>query len=151
MIDIGTKAPDFTLEDDLGNEVKLSGFRGRKVLLSWHPLAFTSVCTDQMRALDANRDKFAALNTVALGMSVDPQPSKAAWAKVLCLKDTRLLADFWPHGKVAQDYGLFLEDKGFSARANILIDEEGKVVWAKEYPIPQLPDIEGVLRAVAEA
>lgn len=151
MIDIGTKAPDFTLEDDQGNLVSLSDFKGKKVLLSWHPLAFTSVCTDQMRALDANSDKFASLNTAVLGLSVDPQPSKSAWARVLSLKETPLLSDFWPHGGVAQAYGLFLEDKGISGRANILIDEEGKVVWAKEYPILQLPDIEEVLRAIAEA
>ena len=119
------------------------------MLLSWHPLAWTSVCTDQMRALDANHDKLAALNTVAIGMNVDPGPSKSAWAKVLCLKETQLLADFWPHGKVAKDYELFLEDLGFSARANVLIDEHGKVAWAKEYPIGQLPDIEEVLRAIA--
>lgn len=151
MIAIGTKAPDFTLEDDQGNKVSLSDFKGKKVLLSWHPLAFTSVCTDQMRALDANREKFASLNTVPIGLSVDPQPAKAAWAKVLCLKDTRLLADFWPHGKVAKDYGLFLEEAGISGRANVLVDEQGNVAWAKEYPILELPDIEEVLRAIAEA
>ena len=150
MIAVGSKAPNFTLEDDQGNKVKLSDFLGKKVLLSWHPLAFTSVCTDQMRQLDANADKFKALNTVVFGLSVDPQPAKAAWAKVLCLKETRILADFWPHGKVSADYELFLEDKGISGRANVLVDEKGNVAWVKEYPILQLPDIEEVLRAVAE-
>jgi peroxiredoxin len=150
MIAVGAKAPDFSLEDQNGNKVTLSQFKGKKVLLSWHPLAWTSVCTDQMRALEANKDKFASLNTVALGFSVDPAPAKKAWAAALCIKDTPLLADFWPHGKVAQDYELFLEDKGISGRANILIDEEGRVAWVKEYPISQLPDIEEVLRAVAE-
>ena len=150
MIAVGSKAPNFTLEDDQGNKVQLSDFLGKKVLLSWHPLAYTSVCTDQMRQLDANADKFKALNTVVFGLSVDPQPAKAAWAKVLCLKETRILADFWPHGKVSADYGLFLEDKGISGRANVLVDEKGNVAWVKEYPIPQLPDIEEVLRAVAE-
>lgn len=149
MIAVGTKAPDFTLEDNQGNQVKLSSFLGKKVLLSWHPLAFTSVCTDQMRALDANYDKFQSLNTVPLGLSVDPAPAKSAWAKLLCLKNTRILADFWPHGKVAAEYGLFLEDKGISGRANILVDEKGVVIWAREYPIPQLPDVEEVLRAIA--
>ena len=150
MIAVGSKAPNFTLEDDQGNKVQLSDFLGKKVLLSWHPLAYTSVCTDQMRQLDANADKFKALNTVVFGLSVDPQPAKGAWGKVLCLKDTRILADFWPHGKVSADYGLFLEDKGISGRANVLVDEKGNVAWVKEYPIPQLPDIEEVLRAVAE-
>ena len=149
MIQVGTQAPDFTLPDDKGGEVRLSDFKGKKVLLSWHPLAFTSVCTDQMRALDANREKLRSLNTVVLGMSVDPQPAKSAWAKILCLSDTPLLSDFWPHGKVAKDYGIFLEEHGFSGRVNILIDEQGKVVWAKEYPLPQLPDMEEVLKAIA--
>ena len=51
MIAVGAKAPDFSLEDQNGNKVTLSQFKGKKVLLSWHPLAWTSVCTDQMRAL----------------------------------------------------------------------------------------------------
>lgn len=151
MIAIGAKAPDFTLEDQHGNKVSLSDFKGKKVLLSWHPLAWTSVCTDQMRALEANRDKLASLNTQALGMSVDPAPSKAAWAAVLSIRETPLLADFWPHGKVAKDYDLFLEDMGISGRYNILINEQGKVAWAKEYPIGQLPDMEEVLQAIAKA
>lgn len=150
MIAVGTKAPDFTLEDQHGNKVSLSQFKGKKVLLSWHPLAWTSVCTDQMRALEANKDKFAALNTQALGFSVDSMHSKAAWAAVLAIKDTPILADFWPHGKVAKDYGLFLDDAGISGRYNILIDEQGTVVWTKEYAIPQLPDLDEVLKAIAK-
>lgn len=150
MIKIGTQAPDFTLEDNKGNKVSLKDFAGRKVLLSWHPLAWTSVCTDQMRALETNREKLAALNTVALGLSIDPAASKAVWANVLSIRETPLLSDFWPHGKLAKDLGIFLEDLGISGRANILIDEKGKVVWAKEYPIGELPDMEEVLREIAK-
>lgn len=151
MIKVGTSLPNFTLEDNKGNMVNLSDYKGRKVLLSWHPLAWTSVCTDQMRALEANREKLAALNTVALGLSVDPAASKTAWAHVLSIKETPLLSDFWPHGKLAKDLDIFLEEHGFSARANILLDEEGKVVWAKLYPILELPDMEEVLKAIAES
>ena len=151
MIKTGTQAPNFTLEDNKGKKVSLSDFKGRKVLLSWHPLAWTSVCTDQMRALEANREKLAALNTVALGLSVDPAASKTAWAHVLSIQETPLLSDFWPHGKLAKDLDIFLEEHGFSARANILLDEEGKVVWAKLYPILELPDMEEVLKAIAES
>ena len=150
MIKTGTQAPNFTLEDNKGKKVSLSDFKGRKVLLSWHPLAWTSVCTDQMRALEANREKLAALNTVALGLSVDPAASKTAWAHVLSIQETPLLSDFWPHGKLAKDLDIFLEEHGFSGRANILLNEEGKVIWAKEYPILELPDIEEVLKAIAE-
>lgn len=149
-IEIGKKAPEFILEDIHENQVKLSDYKGKKVLLSWHPLAWTGVCTDQMRALEANHERFEKLNTVALGLSVDPVPGKLAWASVLRIKNTPLLSDFWPHGKAAKDYGIFLEDMGISERANVIIDEEGIVRWMKIYPIAQLPDIEEVFKKFEE-
>ena len=147
-IDVGDMAPDFTLKDNRVQDVSLSEFRGKKVLLSWHPLAWTGVCAQQMKSLEDNLAEFEKYNTVPLGMSIDSYPSKNAWAKELGIANVKLLADFWPHGKVALDYGLFLDEKGFSARANVLIDEAGKVVWVKVYDIPELPDIEEVLRVV---
>ncbi len=141
LIKTGAKAPDFSLENNQGEMVSLSDFRGKKVLLSWHPLAWTSVCTDQMRSLEANYDRFEKANTVALGLSVDAVPSKEVWAAVLSLKKTSLLCDFWPHGKVASEYGIFNSETGTSERVNILIDETGTVVWMKIYPMSQLPDI----------
>ena len=147
-IDVGDMAPDFTLKDNRVQDVSLAEYRGKKVLLSWHPLAWTAVCAQQMKSLDDNLAEFEKFNTVPLGISIDSYPSKNAWAKELGVANVKLLADFWPHGKVAQDYGLFLDDKGFSARANVLIDEAGKVVWVKVYDIPELPDIEEVLKMV---
>ena len=147
-IDVGDMAPDFTLKDNRVQDVSLAEYRGKKVLLSWHPLAWTAVCAQQMKSLEDNLAEFEKYNTVPLGMSIDSYPSKNAWAKELGIANVKLLADFWPHGKVAQDYGLFLDDKGFSARANVLIDEAGKVVWVKVYDIPELPDIEEVLKMV---
>ena len=147
-IDVGDMAPDFTLNDNRVQDVSLAEYRGKKVLLSWHPLAWTAVCAQQMKSLEDNLAEFEKYNTVPLGMSIDSYPSKNAWAKELGVANVKLLADFWPHGKVAQDYGLFLDDKGFSARANVLIDEAGKVVWVKVYDIPELPDIEEVLKMV---
>ena len=147
-IDVGDMAPEFTLKDNRVQDVSLAEYRGKKVLLSWHPLAWTGVCAQQMKSLEDNLAEFEKYNTVPLGMSIDSYPSKNAWAKELGVANVKLLADFWPHGKVAQDYGLFLDDKGFSARANVLIDEAGKVVWVKVYDIPELPDIEEVLKVV---
>lgn len=147
-IAVGDIAPDFVLKDNRVQDVRLSDYRGKKVLLSWHPLAWTGVCANQMKALEENLAEFEKYNTVPLGMSIDSYPSKNAWAKELGVANVKLLADFWPHGKVAQDYGLFLGEKGFSERANVLIDEEGKVIWVKTYDIPELPDIEEVLNVV---
>ncbi|MBI4858618.1 MAG: redoxin domain-containing protein [Acetobacterium woodii] len=145
MIQLGAMAPDFKLQDQNGETVTLSQFKGKKVLLSWHPLAWTSVCTDQMRSLDRNFDRFAEKNAVVLGFSVDPLPSKSVWAKALALKHLKVLSDFLPLGEVAKAYGIFSEEHGASKRANILINEAGMVIWAKKYEIRTLPDVEEVL------
>jgi len=145
MIAVGSKAPDFTLKDQNGKSVKLSRFRGKKVILSFRPLAWTAVCQDQMRSLEENHVTLDELNTVALGIGVDSVPSNKAWAQAMDVKNTRLLSDFWPHGDVARAYGIFREKDGFSERANIVLDETQKVVFAKTYPILQLPEIEEVL------
>lgn len=145
LIQLGAMAPDFKLQDQNGETVTLSQFKGQKVLLSWHPLAWTSVCTDQMRSLDRNYERFAQKNTVILGFSVDPLPSKAVWAKALSIKHLQILSDFLPLGEVAKAYGIFSEEHGASKRANILVNEVGMVIWARKYEIRTLPDVEEVL------
>jgi len=100
-----------------------------------------------MQALEKNKKSFDKLNTVAVGLSVDSVPCKAAWAKSLKIKNTRILADFWPHGGVAKSMGL-LRAEGFSERANIIVNEAGKVIFVKVYPIKQLPDIGEILDAL---
>ena len=145
---VGSTAPDFTIDDYNGKTFKLSDFKGKKVLLSFHPLAWTSVCAKQMKALDENKAKFDNLKTVAVGISVDPVPSKKAWAKHLEIKHTRLLSDFWPHGDVAQKYGIFLEKDGISGRANIIIDEDQKISFVKIYQIWRLPNIKEIIRVL---
>lgn len=149
-IEVGDVAPDFTLNDNRKHPIHLADYRGRKVLLSWHPLAWTKVCAEQMKALEAHLADFSRLNTIALGMSIDPVPSKNQWAKQLLIAQTMLLSDFWPHGGVARAYGLFRDVEGFSERANVLIDASGKVIWVKVYGIPELPDIDEVLVHCAE-
>jgi len=145
---VGEMSPDFTLKDQHGKEFKLSDFRGKRVLLSFHPLAWTKVCALQMQSLEKNKDTFAALNTVSVGINVDPIPSKKAWAESLGIKDVRLLSDFWQHGAVAKLYGLFREKDGFSERANVIVDEKGKIAFVKVYEISQLPDIEEIIRVI---
>lgn len=147
-IAVGVLAPDFILMDQNEQNICLSDNKGKKVLLSWHPLAWTPVCTDQMRALETNWDKFQNLNTIPFGFSVDPPPCKKAWAVALQLNNIKLPSDFWPHGKVAQEYGIFNNQDGVSERANIIIDENGKVIWVKVYPSGQLPDINEVLQVL---
>ncbi|MFN2339649.1 MAG: redoxin domain-containing protein [Halanaerobium sp.] len=146
----GEKIPEFKLRDHQEEEVSLDKFDGKNVLLSFHPLAWTSVCRNQMEALEDNYQEFEENNTVALGISIDPVPSKSAWAEDIGLKDLRLVSDFWPHGDFADKLGIFIKEKGISGRVNILVNDQGEILWAKEYDIPELPDIDEVLEAVVD-
>jgi peroxiredoxin len=145
LFETGEKTPDFILKDQSKIEFELSDFKGKRILLSFHPLAWTPVCTEQMKSLEKNYDTFKALNTIATGLSVDSIPAKNAWAKSINIKNTRLLSDFWPHGKVAKLYGLFREKDGFSERANIIINEDQIIEFIHVYEISELPDINEIL------
>ncbi len=144
-IAIGRRVPFFVLKDQNGSDVRMSKLAGKRVLLSFHPLAWTKICSRQMKSLEKNQSVFDKLRTLALGLSVDTIPSKFAWARSLSIKKTQLLSDFWPHGQVAKRLGLFRAKQGFSERANVVIDEKGKVVFVKVYPIKELPDIKEII------
>jgi peroxiredoxin len=150
VLKLGSLAPDFTLKDQNGADFRLSETGGKRVILSFHPLAWTGVCAEQMQALEGNIGVLESLNTVAVGISVDSVPSKKAWAESLGIEKLRLLSDFWPHGYVAQQYGVFREKDGFSERANIVLDEQGKVIFSKVYEISQLPDFEEIIKLLRE-
>jgi peroxiredoxin len=144
----GDPAPEFSLANQKNEIITLSSLKGKKVLLSFHPLAWTAICEVQMKSLEIKKGEFDKANTVALGISVDSAPSKKAWAAHLNIENTSLLADFWPHGEVAGKYDLFIDKLGISGRANILIDEKGNIEKTWVYEIPQIPDIEAVLEAL---
>ena len=147
---VGLKAKSFTLPDQNDQEFRLADFKGKRILLSFHPLAWTSVCAEQMKSLEKTRDTFESLNTVAVGVSVDTVPSKKAWANSLGIRNTRLLSDFWPHGKVARLYGIFRREDGISKRVNIVIDENQAIAFFKIYKLGQLPDIQEVVDILRE-
>jgi len=145
---VGDKAKNFSLADQNDKEFTLAGLKGKKVLLSFHPLAWTPVCSKQMKSLEDNKSVFDSLNTIAVGVSIDTVPSKKAWADSLGIKNTRLLSDFWPHGKVAILYGIFRNKDGFSERANIIVDEKQKIAFFKVYKLGELPNIQEVIDAL---
>ena len=146
LLKIGDTAPDFTLQNQHKVDVNLNSLRGNRVLLSFHPLAWTRICDIQMRTLEAKNEELKRLNIIALGISVDSQPCKKEWADYMKITKTDLLADFWPHGDIAKKYDIFIEKAGISGRANFLIDEEGKIIFIKIYAIPEVPDIEEIIR-----
>jgi peroxiredoxin len=148
--DIGDKIPEFELSDHNDQKVNLEEFSGKNVLLSFHPLAWTRVCRLQMEALEEHYEELIENNTIPLGISVDPVPSKKAWAEHLELENLRLLSDFWKHGEFADKLGIFYDSKGVSGRVNILVNDKGEVLWSKVYDIHKEPDIDEVLEAVKD-
>lgn len=149
LIKVGDKAIDFCLKDQNGEEVCLKDFKGKKVLLSWHPLAWTAGWLDHMRGLELSYDSFIDKNIVPLGINVDQEHSKSAWAKVINIEKLKMLSDYNPLGQVAKAYGIFFDELNSSKRANILIDEAGKVEWVKVYGISEIPDFKEVLSTIS--
>jgi peroxiredoxin len=128
---VGTLAPDFTLPSTSGTDLTLSELRGRKVLLAFFPLAFTSVCSAEMCDFNLQLERFQEVDTVILPISVDSVPTlKEFKAKEWINLD--LLSDF--KREVSRAYGTLLEDKFYSNRAYVLIDAQGVVRWTYEEP-----------------
>jgi peroxiredoxin len=124
---VGAPAPDFTLPSTAGTDVTLSSLRGRKVLLAFFPLAFTSTCTREMCAFSEDYAQFQDEDTLVLPISVDSVPTLREFkAKEHLTVD--LLSDF--KREVSRRYGVLLEDKFFANRAYVLVDRNGIVRWA---------------------
>jgi len=129
-IEVGQPAPEFTLTNQYGESVSLADFRGKQnVVLMFYPFAFTSICTGELCELRDARADFEADDTVILSVSCDTPHTLKVYAKQEGLEHS-LLSDFWPHGKVAQDYGVFLPEKGFATRGTFVIDKSGIVRWS---------------------
>lgn len=129
--EVGTEAPDFTLKDQNNQEVTLSSFRGdRNVLVVFYPFAFSGICTGELTAVRADLSSFQNDDVQILAVSVDHPFALKAWSDAETY-EFPLLADFWPHGKVAQDYGVFNADAGFALRGTFLVDKTGVVQFAE--------------------
>ncbi|WP_103350995.1 peroxiredoxin [Amycolatopsis sp. CA-128772] len=149
-VEVGSEAPDFTLNDYNKQPVQLSSFRGDKpVLLVFYPFAFSGICTGELCQL---RDEFADYDNKGvqvLGVSVDTPFSLKAWADKEGYQFP-LLSDFWPHGEVAQAYGVFNADAGLAVRGTFLIDRDGVVRFAEVNAPGEARDQQGWKKAVAE-
>jgi peroxiredoxin len=147
---IGDVAPDFTLNDQTRTPVTLSDFRGSKhVLIVFYPLAFSGVCTGEMCSLRDSIDSFRSDEVETLAISVDSSAATAAWAAKEGYSFP-LLSDFWPHGAVADSYGVFDAGKGIAMRGTFLVDKEGVVRFAEVNAIPDARDQQRWRTALAE-
>lgn len=128
-VEVGDPAPDFTLPDQNNQAVSLAQFKGEKnVLVVFYPLAFSGVCSGELRAIRDDLPRFQNEAVQTLTISVDSFFAHRVWADQEGF-DFPLLADFWPHGAVAQSYGVFDQRKGSARRGTFLIDLDGVVRW----------------------
>ena len=130
-VEVGSEAPDFTLNDYNREKVSLASFRGKKnVLLVFYPFAFSGVCTGELCQVRDELADYQNDNVQILGVSVDAPFALKAWAKQEGY-EFPLLSDFWPHGELAKTYGVFNETGGMANRGTFLIDKNGIVQFAE--------------------
>ncbi|MFD5050713.1 peroxiredoxin [Streptomyces tendae] len=147
-LQVGDKAPDFELKDNHGATVRLSEFRGRKnVVLIFYPFAFTGVCTGELCEVRDNLPQFSDRDTQVLAVSNDSIHTLRVFAEQEGL-EYPLLSDFWPHGNVSRDYGVFDEDKGCAVRGTFVIDQEGVVRWTVRNGLPDARSLTEYVKAL---
>ena len=144
----GALAPDFTLRDQHGRPVTLSGLRGRPVVLVFYPFAFSRVCTGELRGLRDQAGRFEAAGAHLLGLSCDPMYALRVFADTEGV-EFPLLADFWPHGAVAAAYGVLDRERGCPTRSTFVVDRDGLVRWSVHNEMAEARDVDEYLRVLA--
>jgi peroxiredoxin len=151
MIAAGEPAPDFQLRDQDGEDVSLSDFSGRRLMLVFYPGDFSPICSDQLSVYQEVKPQLAERGVELVGISVDSFFAHKAFQAQLGI-DTTLLSDFEPKGEVARAYGSYLDGPGFANRTLVLVDESGVVAWTYESPSPgEFPAADLLLAAVADS
>jgi peroxiredoxin (alkyl hydroperoxide reductase subunit C) len=140
-VKVGDPAPDFTLPSVSGEKISLSQYRGKKhVVISFVPAAWTPVCSDQWPGYNIVKQMFEENDAVLLGITVDNIPTLYAWTKQMGKLWFPVLSDFWPHGAVAEKYGV-LRSSGVTERALIFIDKNGRIQDIQVSDINVRPDL----------
>ena len=126
---IGQAAPDFEVNNQNGEKVSLSSFKGEKnVVLLFYPFSFTGTCTGELCAVRDDLSAFQNESVQVLAISCDSMFTQRIFAE----KESYtfpVLSDFWPHGAVAKAYGVFEETRGCAVRGTFIIDKTGIVRW----------------------
>jgi peroxiredoxin len=149
MLNPGTKAPDFNLRTTPDQQVSLSEFRGRNLVLVFYPADWSPVCGDQLVLYNELLPEFRRHNAYLLGVSVDGVWCHLAYSQHRKLKFP-LLSDFEPKGDVARGYGAYRSKEGVAERALFLVDGEGTIRWSYLSPIGVNPGADGILSALEQ-
>ena len=149
-LDVGQPAPDFALRNQHGQTVSLADFRGRKnVVVLFYPWAFSGVCTGELVEIRDHVGDLQNDTSELLAISCDPMYSLRAFAERDGLEFS-LLSDFWPHGDVARQYGIFNQEIGISGRSTFIVDREGIVRWQVSNAIGEARDLDAYRKALTD-
>lgn len=141
----GEVAPDFSLPALGGKTIRLSSYREtHNVVLSFIPAAWTPVCSDQWPGYNIAETLFRQHDAVLIGISVDNLPTLYAWTREMGTLWFDVASDFWPHGRVADSYGLLRSD-GTAERALIFIDKQGRISGTIVSDINVRPPLEDIV------
>jgi peroxiredoxin len=145
---VGEPAPEFTLPSLNGKTVSLGQFAGKNnVVISFVPAAWTPICSDQWPGYNLAKGLFEAQDAILIGITVDNLPTLYSWTRQMGNLWFPVLSDFWPHGAVANKFGVLRSD-GMAERALFIIDKAGILRYAKVGDINRRPDLEELINAL---
>lgn len=145
----GEPAPELALKDQHGQTVRLADLRGRKAaLVVFFPWAFSGACSGELNAMQDELDGLVGGDVALYAVSTDSMYALRTFADREGFTFP-LLSDFWPHGAVAQAYGVLHPDVGVAGRATFLVDRDGIVRWSVVNGIGEARDIAAYKEAIA--
>ncbi len=141
MLEKNQTAPAFSTTNQDNKIISLSDYKGNKnVVLSFVPAAWTPVCSNQWPGYNLVKDIVDEGDAVLLGITVDNIPTLFAWTREMGGVWFEVLSDFWPHGAVAERYGVLRSD-GVTERALFFIDKNGVIKAILVMDINKEPDL----------
>jgi mycoredoxin-dependent peroxiredoxin len=145
---VGHPAPDFTARNQHGEQVSLAALRGAPAVLIFYPWAFSGICRGELAAVRDSHERFAAAGARVLALSCDSMFTLRAYADAEEI-GFDLLSDHWPHGVIANAYGVFDADAGCALRGTFVLDAEGVITWRTVNGIGDPRDVADVLGRLA--
>ena len=145
---LGEPAPNFAARNQHGELLTLSSMHGAPAVMIFYPWAFSSICHDELAAVRDDHESFVALGVKVLAVSCDAMYTLRAYADAEGIPFD-LLSDHWPHGAIAQAFGVFDEQAGCARRGTFLLDQTGMIKWQQINQINEPREIAAVLAATA--